>query len=380
MATPAAAAAAPEPSRLARLTAWLRGSRERVPFPDLVWSHYRRQQLVLQASSDPSLAASAAEASRAYEEQLRRFEACEGPIVSAYWCVHLPSGVALTARPPRRLLRPLDWVGWPRRLAFHRASDWSTQPAPRAAALLHRCDALAVRIGEVLIGTGHQIAMGLVGRSGGNLLSLVDSPSGPQSVEALEEALDREERRLKATEQYYRQTAVRQSQLVYIFGMFLGAVALVGTVLAVLWTLDRFTGVSWGLKPGVTLSLTELLGVATAGALGAIVSVVRRVDASSFAIDYEVGRLCLTGLGMLRPFMGAVFGVALYAAIISGLLDLFKLPTAATPQFFFLLTIAFVAGFSERFAADTLLASTDRSGADAAPAVPPPPGGGSGDG
>jgi hypothetical protein len=79
------------------------------------------------------------------------------------------------------------------------------------------------------------------------------------------------------------------------------------------------------------------------------------VDASSFAVDFELGRLCVVGLGMLRPFMGAVFGLALYAAIVSGLLNLFKLPTEATPQFFFLLAVGFVSGFSERFAEDTVL-------------------------
>jgi hypothetical protein len=106
--------------------------------------------------------------------------------------MHLPSAVALTARPSHPLLRWLDWLGWPRRLTFHRASDWSTQPSPRAAGLLHRCDALAVRIGEVLSGTSHQIAMGLVGRSGGNLLSLVDTPTAPDDPRELDEALAHE--------------------------------------------------------------------------------------------------------------------------------------------------------------------------------------------
>ncbi len=354
-AAPAAQASSTSPGPwYGRLVRWARGHRERVPFTDVVWAHYRRTQALMRGVDDPV-------AEEAYRGTLARFEACEGPITSAYWCVHLPSGLALTARPPRRPVRWLDWIGWPRRLAFHRASDWSTQPAPRAAALIHRCDALAVRVGEVLIGTGHQVAMGLVGRSAGNLLSLVDTPSAPADPAELDAALEREEKRLADTEAYYRETAIRQTQLVYIGGMLIGVAALVAVAVGLLQLLDTLTGISWGLRDGVSLSLSELLGVAAAGALGAIVSVVRRVDSDSFSLDYEVGRLCLVGLGMLRPFMGAVFGLALYAAVISGFLDVFAVPQDATPQLFFLLAIAFLAGFSERFAEDTLLSGESRT-------------------
>lgn len=357
MATPAAPVAVP--AERAGFFARARARRERVSFPDLVWAHYRRQQAVIQKAADPVGAPDVADDEAAYREKLAAFETSEGPIVSAYWCVHMPSAVALSSRPPRVLFRWLDWIGWPRRLAFHRASDWSTQPSPRAAALIHRCDALAVRICEVLVGTSHQIAMGLVTRSAGNLLSLVDTASGPEKPADLAEALDRQEEQLKRTEAYYREAAVRQTQLVYIGGMLVGVAVLVGVAIGVLQVLDSLTETPWQLRDGRLLSLTDVLGVAAAGALGAIVSVVRRVDSSSFSLDYEVGRFTLVGLGMLRPFLGSVFGLALYAAVISGFLDVFALPKDATPQFFFLLAIAFLAGFSERFADDTLLSATD---------------------
>jgi hypothetical protein len=344
--------------------------RELVAFPDLVRAHHRRQRALRNAEAEAFFLDHDAPEEQAYRAALRAFQAAHGPLVAAHWCVSLPSAIAVTSRPPRRLVRWLDWIGWSRRLEFHRASDWSTQPSPRAAALLHRCDALAVRVGQVLTGTPHKIAMGLVGRSAGNLLSLVDAPSGPGEAQSLEQALDREEARLDETEGYYRRAAVRQAQLVYIAGMLLGALALVGVTLGLLRLLDVLTGISWSLERGVTLSLTEILGVATAGALGAIVSVIRRVDGSSFAVDHEIGRLSLVGLGMIRPLMGAVFGLALYAAIVSGLLDLFALPEDPTAQFFFFLAIGFVSGFSERLAEDTLLAATD-PGEREPPPVPP---------
>jgi hypothetical protein len=153
--------------------------RELVAFPDLVRAHHRRQHALRDTEAEASFLDHDAPEEQAYRAALRAFQAAHGPLVAAHWCVNLPSAIAVTSRPPRRLVRWLDWIGWPRRLEFHRASDWSTQPSPRAAALLHRCDALAVRVGQVLTGTPHKIAMGLVGRSAGNLLSLVDAPNSP---------------------------------------------------------------------------------------------------------------------------------------------------------------------------------------------------------
>jgi hypothetical protein len=68
--------------------------------------------------------------------------------------------------------------------------------------------------------------------------------------------------------------------------------------------------------------------------------------------------------------MGAVFGLALYAAITSGLLDLFALPSDPTQKFFFLLAVAFISGFSERFAEDTLIARTGTAESPAPEAQP----------
>lgn len=79
---------------------------------------------------------------------------------------------------------------------------------------------------------------------------------------------------------------------------------------------------------GAEVSLSTIYLCAISGALGANVSVASRIDENSFAVDYELGRGTIAALGMLRPLLGAVFGIALYAALASGLLDLFKVPTA----------------------------------------------------
>jgi hypothetical protein len=58
------------------------------------------------------------------------------------------------------------------------------------------------------------------------------------------------------------------------------------------------------------------------------------------------------GRGLVSPSTNEL---ALYFAVTSSLLDVFKLPGDDNKRFYFLLVIAFLAGFSERWARDTLL-------------------------
>jgi ABC-type branched-subunit amino acid transport system permease subunit len=115
----------------------------------------------------------------------------------------------------------------------------------------------------------------------------------------------------------------------------------------------------------------DVLGSLTAGAAGAFVSVMARIGSGQFRLDYDVGRRYPIFMGGLRPLIGAIFGLALYFAVTSSLLDVFKLPTNDNQCFYFLLVIALLAGFSERWARDTLLSF---GGASAAPSSAPPKG------
>lgn len=126
--------------------------------------------------------------------------------------------------------------------------------------------------------------------------------------------------------------------------MILGAVILAGLSLVLAVNAEL---------PGV--DNRDVFGSLTAGTLGALVSVMARIGSGQFRLDYDVGRRYPIFLGSLRPAIGAVFGLALYFAVTSGLLDVFKLPQRDNQRFYFLLVIAFLAGFSERWARDTLL-------------------------
>src|SRR5438105_3199475 len=93
---------------------------------------------------------------------------------------------------------------------------------------------------------------------------------------------------------------------------------------------------------------TQDLFIAVAmGALGAIISVMSRMAGrGSFSADYEGGRKMVRRLGSLRPFIGAIFALALYFGFASRLVQL------GTEQrtIDFYATVSFLAGFSERWA------------------------------
>jgi hypothetical protein len=103
-------------------------------------------------------------------------------------------------------------------------------------------------------------------------------------------------------------------------------------------------------------SLRMLFACITTGALGAIVSVLSRMTLGTLSLEFESGHHVLRLLGGVRPFVGAIFGVAMYLILSSGLLPI-ELPSDTSERSAFLAAVAFLAGFSERWAQDMLVAS-----------------------
>ncbi len=312
-----------------------------VSFSELVFAHFSWWQNRTQAVVDPSLAGR-------YDDARRAFEKRHGEIISAYWCSHVESAVAVTEkRGLHRWLNP-TW-------GFHRESDWATQSSPGVAAALHRCDELAVRANTVLTGVRQRICMQLVVASAAHLLSLVDARTKTTDEAAMSAALKREHVALDEAEAYYRDAANGQAQMVYFGGM--ATVALVLAATAAIWL-----SISWATPVAALM----------AGAIGAVVSVIQRINNGKFMLDYDVGCPYAFFLGGLRPLIGGAFAIAISFAFTGGLLHL---PVAASPSTdnprLALLVLGFLAGFSERWAQDTLtsiLPSTN----EAPPATPDP--------
>ena len=281
-------------------------------------------------------------AEAAYDSVHAAFEATHGQIVRAYWCSDVPSAVALTEKSS----------GLSSTYGFYRESDWATKNAPDVAAELHRCDALAVRAKAVLTGVRQRICLELVVSCAANLLSLVDKRARSGDEDSTAEALNRERDAIKQVEAYYCEAANGQAQLIYFGGI--ATVTLVIAAVATVWL-----AISWEAP----------VAAMVAGALGAVVSVIQRINSGVFELEYDVGGPYTFFLGGLRPVLGGVFAIAITFAISGGLVHL---PVDSNPHAdsrrFALLVLAFLAGFSERWAQDTLTAIVPATAKAPAPA------------
>jgi hypothetical protein len=292
-------------------------------FPELVYAHFIWWKGIRRQSADGDV-------NKTYHHVLDRFERHHGAIVDSYWCSHVESGVVLTQKKGR--------APWTRDIKFHRATDWATKNYPDIAAELHRCDEVAIRAKTILRGVRQRICLQLVMTSASHLLSLADARVARMEDARTAASLDQERALLAKTDAYYREAANGQAQIVYFAGMVVIA-TLVAAIAGYLLSSD------W----------VSPIAAVIAGSIGAVVSVVQRINAGNFDLSYDVGRPYAFFLGGLRPLIGAAFAVTISFLFTSGMLHL-PLPNNAseTQGRLALMVVAFLAGFSERWAQDTL--------------------------
>jgi hypothetical protein len=94
----------------------------------------------------------------------------------------------------------------------------------------------------------------------------------------------------------------------------------------------------------------------------------QRINSGKFELEYDVGGPYAFFLGGLRPLIGGAFAMAITFAFDGGLLHLPVAKGESTDhRRLALLVLAFLAGFSERWAQDTLTSIVPSA------AKPPPP-------
>jgi hypothetical protein len=328
----AGAAAVPLPEEIQRSSQAFEGKSS---FAELVWAHHVWERELHTTGS------ARRETEAAYREALVDFEKREGEIVGGHWSITGASAVALTVK---HAWTPLRWLGKEPTIRLHRVTDWVLSPeTTKLADVLHRADTLAIRASEVLRGASERIAMQLILSTAVDVLGLIDRCDGKPSAEAVREAARVKNGELDKVQQYYDLAANKQARIVYTGGMFLGLLFLLLAAPLLALILDVF-----GVLSGDTQSEAEaFLACYGAGALGALVSVMSRMasDKGKFSLDYEVGRTAVRRLGMVRPVLGATFGIAAFLIVQSGVLQL----DLDGDRFYVLATAAFLAGFSERW-------------------------------
>lgn len=309
---------------------------ESVAFPELVWAHYARQH----ALHDRGELHGPAEDE--FRAQLDRFVAEHGPIINAYWCTSEASAVALTEKRGEKVLGlPFLWRRRPN-IRFHAATDWATRDTPEISHALHTCETLAIRVSEVLSGTSERVAMQWLLSIAGYLLGVVDGEEKANRHEVAS-AAKRSRAELAQVEHYYDRAGEKSGRLVYFWGMLIGVATLLACAVPGL--------LIYGLLGDYDSESARTFFVCYAmGAVGAIVSVMMRMATTTGKgfVDYEVGRPSLRRVGSFRPIIGAVFGVVVYFALKSGLIQLAPGEKDVTYSPYFYATFAFIAGFSER--------------------------------
>jgi hypothetical protein len=307
-------------------------------FSDLVRAHYKWEKGRKSRNGAASL-----EAEEEYKAKLADFQDKEGTLQSIYWSTQNASAVALTigndVRSKRNPFAETDM-----RVELHRVTDWVTKNAEEVAELLHECDTLAIRAREILRGTTQRITLQLIYSVEEHVLGYIERSDRERNAKDEKKMVASERAELARIEKYYLRSGAKAGRIVYATGMLVGAALIVAICAGVAVLLKHPFNYWTGHKDAQYLVLCT-----GAGAVGALVSVLSRMssgDNDRFSIDFEVGRPLLRRLGLYKPFVGSVFGVATYFLLAGGLL-----PTTSPNgnRLYFYGIIAFLAGFSERF-------------------------------
>jgi hypothetical protein len=303
-------------------------------FADLVRAHYAWER---ELSRNETATVKVAELAKAYQAKLKEFQAAEGEIVEAYWCVRRPSAVALTEKRQTRR----EWVLGEHRIRVHRVSNWLM---PRAAQklvwLLQECDELAIRSEEILRGTPKRIALRSIYEVESHVLAFLERAAGRPTAPEADEFVASAEKGIAKARECYENAADKVARMVYVSGMFAGVAAMLPVA--------ALTGLALWLFGALHLHSTgtqAFFACMAAGAVGAVVSVLSRMASrTKFELDPEIGRRALFFLGTYRPGVGSIFGLSLFFLLQSSLLQV-----QAGKEFATFVVAAFLGGFSERF-------------------------------
>jgi hypothetical protein len=307
-----------------------------------------------------------------FRSRLERFEEENGAVSEVWWSEEFSAAVAVTVKRRPRLLRLL---GLYETLTLHRKTEELAREAPEFGRLLLQVDRQAIRVSNVLAGMSQRVAMSTLYALTRDVVSYLESkrlmrrPTQEEErdlhVPEEQEALESYGKELREIETYAGQAAARQAQIVYLKGMMRGLamLLLLAPALAGLFFATDVPGVD------ETLFIACLIS----GSLGALMSVLMRMNSGKFNVNHEIGREYLSNLGAARPFIGAIFALLLYFAFQGQLLDQIRLPDSPEGEFAFFMVSGFLIGFSERFAKEMLAASEQGVGIGQNPASLPAP-------
>ena len=226
--------------------------------------------------------------------------------------------------------------------------------APEFEETLWRCSALARKSKQLLRSTNARMVLRLMYSLIVYLLSVLDSQQGaPEAdrMKRIERALATAQEQLDLAQAQYIRSAIWGAQLAYCQGMIFGLL----TLLAVLAGIGLL---------GTSIDDTEfsrILMTLGAGGVGALVSVMHRLTTDRLRLNPTAEHNSLRLLGGFRPVLGGILGLVVYVLISGDLLNISVPSSSPIRTLYFLAGVAFLAGFSERLAQDTLTRATPQT-------------------
>jgi hypothetical protein len=309
---------------------------------------------------------------RHYQHVLSRFQEYHGKITNLYYCSHIKAGAARTDKDMDDIFLSCHAIN--ASLDPRHVSQISTSGDldPAIELLLFKCKLLHTKTIRLLSGDDRRQCAAMCYSIIVHLLNLADHIQGAASAHGAGKSakvLAFLRRELDRAERYQAEAAERRAQLRYMKGMVLGAAGLLALGLVLLLVgialpevmHDQLNFINAQFSPSNTAgtnAVAALIASFTAGALGAVVSVMARISARKCILDSDAGETILVRLGAFRPLIGALFGGIAFSMIAGGVLPI--RPNNTDGNIYFYATLAFFAGFSERFAQDMLALGQSR--------------------
>jgi hypothetical protein len=292
-----------------------------------------------------------------YRRVLSAFEADHGELLDSYWSMEFPGvvAVAVAERRPGRIARLL---GKTPEVTLHRSTEAAVRNEPELAKLLLDIDRQHMRAANVLSGMSRRISMFTFFASIRHVITYLEylrvtDLRADRRARDKAKVISAHEEILAEYKAYYGQAASREAQLVYLGGMLVGFILLCAAAIGLGFFFD------WADVPGIQLDL--FLGCLIAGSIGAVVSVLMRMNSGKFSVNHEIGREYVRRLGSFRPAIGAVFAIFTYFALIAGYVPGITIPADDPPaEFALFLLFGFLVGFSERLAKE-MIATTGQT-------------------
>ncbi len=218
--------------------------------------------------------------------------------------------------------------------------------------LLHKFDKLSIESRRLLGTRDRMCCLDLQYELLTHLLgSMENLESGNKTKEEHIELVHYLTKEFEEVKKQFLEGAQRNAVLEYYVGMFQGLFFILA--IALIFKIYSF------FNPSFSQILNYISISFTSGGIGAIISVIQRMSTGQLNLDKEADPSHNNRLGLFRTIIGSVMGVLIYFLIMSELIP-FSIPSESEIRFFYISSLSFSAGFTERWVQDMLPSAADK--------------------